>query len=159
MRLQLRAEERTALVAAAERETQVRHWRRYRAVLLLAEHAPEQVATLLACSRSSVYAWAVAYRDHGLAGLAEPPRRGRPRSLDAAAVALLEQRLGEDPQTRGQHATGWTVPLLRADLAQTGPPVSARTIRRTLHRQGWRWKRPKYVLGRPDPDYAEKKTP
>ncbi len=33
-----------------------------------------------------------------------------------------------------------------------------RTVRRTLHRLGWRWKRPKYVLGRPDPAYAEKKS-
>jgi hypothetical protein len=35
--------------------------------------------------------------------------------------------------------------------------VAAHTIRRSLHRLGWRWKRPKYVLGRPDPAYAEKK--
>jgi hypothetical protein len=25
-----------------------------------------------------------------------------------------------------------------------------------LHRLGYRWKRPQYVLGRPDPAYAEK---
>ena len=70
---------------------------------------------------------------------------------------MLEQVLATDPHACGQHATGWTVPLLRSELAAAGYAVSARTIRRTLHRQGWRWKRPKYVLGRPDPDYAPKK--
>jgi len=29
---------------------------------------------------------------------------------------------------------------------------------RTLHRLGYRWKRPKFVLGRPDRGYAEKKA-
>jgi transposase len=35
------------------------------------------------------------------------------------------------------------VPLLRAELAAAGHAVGERTIRRTLHRLGWRWKRPK----------------
>ena len=34
-----------------------------------------------------------------------------------------------------------------------------RTVRRALHRLGYRWKRPQYVLGRPDPAYAEKRGP
>jgi transposase len=158
MRLKLSDDERAALVAAAAGERRVQPWRRYRAVLLLAEQPVEQVAATLDCGRATVYAWAAAYRTDGLAGLAARPRGQRPPLLSAAAVALLEQRLTEDPQTRGQHATGWTVPLLQAELAAAGHVVSERTIRRTLHRRGWRWKRPKYVLGRPDPAYAEKKT-
>ena len=67
--------------------------------------------------------------------------------------------LGENPQARGHRATGWTVPLLRTELAQAGYAVGARTIRRALHRRGYRWKRPRYVLGRPDPEYAEKRGP
>jgi transposase len=65
--------------------------------------------------------------------------------------------LAADPQTRGHRATGWTVPLLRTELAAAGIMAGERTIRRALHRLGWRWKRPKFVLGRPDPAYAEKK--
>ena len=44
------------------------------------------------------------------------------------------------------------MPLLRAELEGAGYRVSGRTVRRTLHRLGFRWKRPKYVLGRPDPE-------
>lgn len=47
--------------------------------------------------------------------------------------------------------------MLRAQLERAGYWVSERTIRRTLHRLGFRWKRPKYVLGRPDPDHERKK--
>ena len=139
----------------------MRHWRRYRALLLLAEgRPPEDVAATLGCARSSVYAWAAAWLREGLAGLREKPPRGRVRTLARGAGAgerCLVALLAQDPQARGHHATGWTVPLLQTELAAAGHVVGARTIRRTLHRLGWRWKRPKYVLGRPDPAYAEKK--
>jgi len=159
VRLELTVEERAALEAAAGAERRVRRWKRYRAVVLLAEVGPEGVARALGSARSSVYAWAAAWRARGLDGLRERPRPGRPRRLGGGGEATLEGLLGQDPQARGQHATGWTVPLLRAQLARAGYAVGERTIRRALHRRGWRWKRPKYVLGRPDPAYAEKKRP
>jgi transposase len=74
------------------------------------------------------------------------------------AERLLGRLLEEgDPQKRGYRSTGWTVPMLKAELEKGGDRVSERTVRRTLHRLGFRWKRPKYVLGRPDPDYEQKK--
>jgi transposase len=157
MRVPLSGEERQALEAAAATERRVRVWRRYRAILLLAEMGADQVAAVLGCARSSVYGWAQAWQRRGVAGLQEAPRPGRPARLAGAGTAALESLLATDPQARGQQATGWTVPLLSAELAQAGYVVSERTIRRTLHHQGWRWKRPKYVLGRPDPDYEAKK--
>lgn len=69
----------------------------------------------------------------------------------------MERLLTEDPQAHGFAATDWTVPLVRTALAQHGYGLSERTLRRTLHRLGYRWKRPKYVLGRPDPAYEAKK--
>ena len=71
----------------------------------------------------------------------------------------MEARLKSDPQARGYHATGWTVPLLRGELARVGVAVGERTIRRGLHRLGYRWKRPRSILGRPDPAYAETRGP
>ncbi len=93
----------------------------------------------------------------GLEGLKEAKHQGRVRTLDASAEAELESLLVQDPQERGYHASGWTIPLLQQELAQMVYQVSGKTIRRTLHRLGWRWKRPKYVLGRPDPEYEAKK--
>jgi transposase len=160
MALQLNEAERRALEAAAAGERRVRWWRRYQALLRLgAGQAVEQVAASLGCARSSVFAWAAAWRGQGLAGVTPAPHGGGPaRRLGGAGEALLADLLAGDPQGRGHHATGWTVPLLRTELALAGYSVGERTIRRALHRRGWRWKRPKYVLGRPDPDYAEKKA-
>jgi transposase len=160
MEIVLTALERRALAQAAATERRVRVWRRYRAVLLLAGGGrPEAVAAALGCSRASVYGWAATWRQHGLPGLAGRPPGGGVARLEERAGALLEETLGADPQARGHHATGWTVPLLRSELAAAGIVASERTIRRALHRLGWRWKRPKFVLGRPDPAYAEKKGP
>jgi transposase len=92
-------------------------------------------------------------------GLREGNHGGGRAKLGAAGEAALAALLDEDPQSRGYQATGWTVPMLRRELAQAGCAVGERTIRRALHRVGYRWKRPQYVLGRPDPAYAEKKGP
>jgi transposase len=160
MRLTVTESDRIALAAAAAAEKGVRRWRRYQAVLLLAEgQAPAAVAQTLRCSRASVYAWVAAWRQEGVAGLGEGDHGGGRIKLDAGGEAVLTARLVEDPQSRGYQATGWTVPLLQRALDQAGYAVSARTLRRALHRLGYRWKRPQYVLGRPDPAYAEKKGP
>ena len=160
MGLVVTAAEATALAAAEASERRVRHWRRYRALRLLAGgQSPGAVAAAVGCGERSVYSWVKAWRRAGLDGLAEPPHGGRARAIDARAEALLEAVLAADPQARGYHATGWTVPALRAELAMVGYAAGQRTIRRALHRLGWRWKRPKDVLGRPDPAYGEKKRP
>ena len=86
-----------------------------RAIELLVEgRSPEAVAAALGCARSSVYAWAKAWREMGLSGLQEGPRSGRKRSLEGRAELLLEGLLEEgDPQRRGYHSTGWTAPMLK----------------------------------------------
>jgi transposase len=124
---------------------------------LAEDQPPQQVAAILGCSLASVYNWAATWQQHGQTGLREPKHAGRTRTLDAAALRLLEQWLETDPQTLGEQTTGWTVPLLHTRLTQAGSLISQRTLRRALHRLGWRWKRPTYVLSRPDPAYEEKR--
>jgi transposase len=146
--------QRAALEAAAAAEPRVRRWKRPRAVLLLADGmAAPAVAAALGCAPSSVYNWAKAWRTDGLDGL----REGRHRGLDEAGEATLAALVEQDPQARGHQATGWTVPLLRTELAAAGYDLSERTVRRSLHRLGYRWKRSKFVLGRPNPAYKAKR--
>lgn len=159
-RLELTEDERRALETAAVGERRVRWWRRYQALLRLgAGESVKRVAAGLGCARSSVFAWAAAWRQQGLAGITPAPHGGGlPPRLSGAGEVALRALLGSDPQAHGHHATSWTVPLLRTELAAAGYTVGERTIRRMLHRLGWRWKRPKYVLGRPDPLYDAKKA-
>jgi transposase len=158
MDLPLTPEERSALESAVTTEGRTRCWKRYQAVLLVAEGLdPPLIAHTLRCHVASVYGWVAAWRREGVAGLGEGPHPGAARRLDGAGEALLHTLVASDPQAHGHHATGWTVPLLQTALGRAGYPVSARTLRRTLHRLGYRWKRPQYVLGRPDPAYEVKK--
>ena len=79
-----------------------------------------------------------------------------------AACAGLVLSLAFEPV-----AVAWFIPVAVAGFVLTtrglslraGFVVGERTIRRALRRLGYRWKRPQYVLGRPDPAYAEKKGP
>jgi transposase len=157
----LTQEERTALEAAQARSLKVRHWRRYQAVLLRANGLlVKDVARALGCTETSVCNWTAAWREGGAAGVAEGQHPGQARRLSPEGEAALEALLTEgDPQAHGYAATGWTVPLLHTELGKRGCPAAERTLRRTLRRLGWRWKRPKFVLGRPDPAYTEKKSP
>ena len=156
--LAMTAEQRAELETAQRQSKTVRHWKRFQAVLLRAEGmSVVVVAQTLGCSQASVSNWTTAWRAAGVAGVREGAHPGAARRLDVAG----EQRLGElvpsDPQAAGYAATGWTVPLLQTELAKGGWHASGRTIRRTLHRLGWVWKRPRFVLGRPDPAYDAKK--
>jgi transposase len=158
MEVALTAQQRADLEAAVSAEHDVRRWRRYQAVLLLADdEAPVAVAHRLRCSRASVYGWVARWRAQGVAGLHEGDHGGGKPKLDARGETVLMAVLATDPQSCGHQATGWTVPLLRTELAAAGYAVADRTLRRALHRLGYRWKRPRYVLGRPDPEYEAKK--
>jgi transposase len=152
--------QRTELEAAASAEKGVRRWKRYRAVLLRGEGMTvAAVAAALRCSEASVYGWTARWRRAGAAGLREGDHGGGQPKLGAGGEAVLAALLEQDPQARGYQATGWTVPLLRTELAAAGYRIGERTVRRALRRLEYRWNRPQYVLGRPDPDYAEKRGP
>ena len=156
--LVMTAEQRAEVETAQRQSRNVRHWKRYQAVLLRADGMPlTVVAQTLGCSRVSVSTWTTAWREAGVAGIREGVHPGAVCRLDAAGEQRLCELLASDPQAAGYVATGWTVPLLQTELAKGGWQASGRTIRRTLHRLGWVWKRPRFVLGRPDPDYQAKK--
>ena len=56
MEISLSEQERLDLAQATATARQVRQWRRYRAIQLLAEgHPPQQMVSVLSCSLASVY--------------------------------------------------------------------------------------------------------
>ena len=160
MSVTLTPAQRADLETAAATESRVRRWKRYRAILLRGEGLTvPAVASALGCSQASVSGWTARWRQDGVAGLREGDHGGGQVTLDRGGAEMLTGLLGSDPQQRGHRATGWTVPLLRMELAAVGYRVAPKTVRRALHRLGYRWKRPQYVLGRPDPAYGEKRGP
>jgi transposase len=80
-----------------------------------------------------------------------------PLAADLSAKRLVEE-LKKQPLEFGYAATVWTAPLLSAHLrGRYGYEISARTLRRRLHAAGLRWKRPRYVFARKEPNRAQKK--
>jgi transposase len=157
--LTLTAGQRRRLQRQLETTPDARLYRRTLAVLEVARGKPvSEVARTLAVTPRSVYYWLRAYaggRDP--AALGDSPRSGRPGLWTEEGRACLLATLGRSPQDLGYAAAGWTVPLLREHLGRRASRwLSEDTIRRELQRQGYAWKRARYVLD-PDPE-REKKT-
>lgn len=159
--LELSRSERNALDVALRTVKERRHWLRLRGVRLAADGVPvPEIAAALGVGRSTVFDWLTHWRSvRDPAAMADAPRPGQPPRLDAAHRATLERLLGDEPEDHGYRTTAWTVPLLHHHFTTVESiALSETTLRRTLHALGYRWKRPRYVLARRDPERDGKKT-
>jgi len=157
-RLKLSASQRR-LRLQLQTASDARLYRRTLAVLELDRgRSAADIADMLGVTRQSVHNWAAAYaRQSDPTALSDGHRRGRPRLLTEDTEDLLRLLLACSPQDLGHPGADWTVPLLRRELGPgDGRGPSDDTVRRGLHRLGYVWKRPRYVLD-PDPE-REKKT-
>src|SRR5687768_14078989 len=114
---------------------------RARIVLLAAEGVPgKRIAALVGCAEPTVVTWRGRYAEHGLAGLDDLPRPGKPPQLpEALRDRVLELTLTQPPTQYG--ATHWSSRLLAAALTAEGTPISHATIARIWHHFGvqpWR---------------------
>src|SRR5439155_6374857 len=122
-------------------------------VLLLgaAGRTPTEIATVLFCSRSSVYRSVTAYCAQRLNVSCDPPpakAAGLSPSVRRSLLALLTKV----PAAYGWCRTRWSCATLVAQLTlQRGIVVSASTLRRWLHALGWVWKRAQLVARDDDP--------
>lgn len=158
--IRLTAAEQRRLSETLQHTHDVRLYRRTLAVLECGRgKGVAEVAHALHVTRQSVHNWVVRFHQAGkAAALADAPRSGRPRHAGEAVDTLLQVLMILPPARFGYHATHWTVPLLQDQVRQNwGQTCSDATLRRSLHRLGYVWKRPRYVLA-PDPQ-REKKTP
>jgi len=161
MKFQLSTKERDQL----ERQRRLAHdgriVRRSQALLWLDEgRSITEVAKLCGVSRQTVYNWINYFNSRGRSkeALADAPRSGRPPVLNGERQAKLEEIMAQGPQALGYCQTTWTVPLLLYHLKDHYQvEVSDSTLRRTLHKMRYCWKRPRYILARRDPKREVKK--
>src|SRR3954452_21482179 len=111
---------------------------RARIVLLAAEKVPgKEIAAIVGCADGTVVTWRGRYAEHGLPGLEDLPRPGKPPQLpEALRDRVLELTLTEPPDQFG--ATHWSSRLLAGALAGEGTPISHATVARIWHRCGVR---------------------
>jgi transposase len=108
---------------------------------------PAEVAELLNVRQATVFNWQAEWRAHGLNGLSDKPRSGRPPLADATYRAQVAAVIETDPTTLGYGFTCWTLQRLIAHLAQaTGIAVSVNTMRSVLGELNYVCRRPKHDL-------------
>jgi transposase len=127
-------------------------------VLLSGRGCPvPQIALIHGCGEDVVRTWLHRYQQHGVSGLDDQPKSGRPPK-ERWAGPIMEAPVSQSPRCSGHVQACWSVALLRALLAQRFHLVLARSsVRRSLHRRGWRWARPRLAPARTlDPEAAAK---
>jgi transposase len=122
-----------------------------RAKIILRSAAGESnsaIAASFGVSVPLISHWRRRYRDHGLAGLYDAPRSGRPRTHADDAIAKMLRTV---VQTKPKDATHWTV---RDTAAQTG--ISKSSVHRYLALFGVEPHRTRTFKLSPDPFFVEK---
>jgi transposase len=111
-----------------------------------------QIAAIHDCGQDVVRIWLHRYEQHGVAGLEDEPRSGRPPK-DQLAGPIVDAQASQSPPCSGHVQAGLRVALLTAFLAQRFRLLlSCASVRRSLHQMGWRWARPRLAPARkPDP--------
>lgn len=150
--LRLTARDREQLAALARSSRDARETRRALALLDLDAGEPVvRVAARYQVGRSTVYEWAGRWADASRPRgerLRDAARTGRPPDTRDAVAEALADLLPSAPTAHGHRHPAWTTPLLLAHLARRKVAASDTTVRRALHRLGYRWKRPRFVLSR-----------
>jgi transposase len=150
--VQLAAREREMLAALARSSHDARETRRALALLDLDAGEPAaRVARRYQIGRSTVYEWAARWADATRprdGRLRDAARSGRPPATRDGVQEALAKLMPSAPTDHGYRHPAWTTPLLLAHLRREGAEASDTTVRRALHRLGYRWKRPRFVLSR-----------
>ncbi len=130
-------------------------------VLLAARGRPNaQIAGQLAITTDTARKWRTRFAEHGLAGLADRPRSGRPRRISALQRAELCALACQLPAATGVPLAHWTCPELAGELLGRGlvSAISASSVRRILAENPIKpWQHESWIFIR-DPDFAAKAT-
>ncbi len=152
-RLERLARSRTAPARAVERAAII--WQAHQGARVPA------IARTVGVCEATVRTWLRRFNGHGLAGLADATRRGRPPTYSAEQVGELVAASLTDPRELGLPFASWTLDRLAAYLAEErGVAMKRSRIGEILQAEGLRWRTQETWFGeRPDPAFAEKRGP
>lgn len=129
-------------------------------LLCAAGRTPSEVASVLFCSRSSVYRIVRAYRTGTLTfaeATEQAAQKRRLRLLTPSLKRSVHALLKTAPRAYGWCRTRWSCATLAVEVqVRRGIRVSAETLRHWLHELGWEWKRAKVAAKDDDPERVEK---
>ena len=145
---QLKPEELAKVESAIRQDKRAEVRQRATVIRLLhLKYRPEVIAEQQMVSLPTIYNWHRLWREKGIAGLANQPRKGRPPKADAAYCQEFEEALEKEPSEYGYGFTIWTTDRLRQHLEkETGLLLSNSRFRALMKKKGYRYRRPKYDL-------------
>ena len=119
------------------------------------------IARHVGLSAFRVRAWLHRFNRHGLAGLADAPRSGRPCRHDETARSMVIALARTKPQSLGHPCALWTLARLQQALQERhGLHVTPATIWKWLQAEGLHWKRQQsWFQVTVDAAFAEKRGP
>jgi transposase len=128
-----------------------------------------QIAAGLGCHPKTVRQWLHRFNTHGVDGLGDRPRSGRPRRLDQTERGQLVALVGQDPTGRlvrqadgtlaavdPQQPGVWTLDALVQAAHELGIAIERSQVRRILLEEGARWRHPRSWTASNDPEFVPK---
>ena len=153
---------RIAIQQEIVRSDESRYDHRLHGLLLVAGgQSCQQVAETFGENPRTVQRWVKRFEEHGLDGLREGERPGRPATLDAKQWAALGRDMRRTPAEFGHAAHLWDGKLLSEHLRQRyGVKLGVRQCQRIFGQMGFRLRKPRPQVAQSDPERvaAFKKT-
>lgn len=142
----------------AEQDGAYRVARRLHAVVLNSEgYTSSKLAQVLKAPRSRVSEWLSLYESHGVEGLLEGQRSGRPPSLSQTQRQQLDDILDSGPVAYGLDRGVWTSPMIAWVIGEEfGLTYHPGHVRKLLHGMDFSVQRPRRVLARADKDAQDR---
>jgi transposase len=143
LKLSLTATQRIELEHLAAHAERPAVRRRAQIILLLhAGYTPTPLAGELGISRKTIYNVAHRFELHGIDGVFDRPRKGRPGKVDEQFCTLLEEAPGHDPADYGYPHIGWATRLIQQHMREkTGVSLSLSSLNTLLHILGYVYQR------------------
>jgi putative transposase len=125
---------------AATREVDPKAVRRILAIAMILDgHSRQAAANAQAMDRQTLRDWVIRYNEHGINGLVDRPRSGRPRLLSADQEAELEAWVDQGPELAKDGVIRWRRFDLRERIRQRfGVKMHERNVGKILRRLNFR---------------------
>ncbi len=125
----------------------------------LAGERVEAIAARVHVTAATVYLWLHRFNDHGVAGLEDRPRQGRPPTYSREQVATIIATALAPPRELEQPFASWTLDRLVTYLHEHhGIAMQRSRLDELLLAEGLRWRKQESWFGeRVDPDFAAKR--
>ena len=112
----------------------------------------QQVADLFGEDRRTVQRWVKRFESHGLEGMREGERSGRPATMDAKQWAALGRDLRRSPQDFGHSGHLWDGKMLSEHLRKRYDiALGVRQCQRIFGQMGFRLRKPRPQVAQSDP--------